>query len=173
VEAIFNMLEDHRLTSVMDSLRNVQAVREAMKAGRMPPVWQSIGEHIGAGDDHDSSKGSKSKSSKSKGSKSHAKTESGTAVQQKYVRCTVCRYFVGWLDNSTDSEAAEVRGTYHCYACGSVVCKDCSTQRKTLPEIGILMPKRVCDDCHHKITLGSAANNEDRGMDLGDLIAKW
>jgi len=60
--------------------------------------------------------------------------------------CHLCKSSFVW--NSTfKSEAQECRDKHNCRACGKVVCKECSTRKKPLPEYGILKPQRVCDYC--------------------------
>jgi len=67
-------------------------------------------------------------------------------AQPWQVRCRVCTFPVSWHHTSS-SEAFEVRATFHCYACGNVVCSKCSEQKLALPSYGILDPVRVCDAC--------------------------
>lgn len=60
--------------------------------------------------------------------------------------CTVCFCEVTWATTSS-SDAQHARTMRHCRSCGVIVCPECSTHTMTLPEIGIIVPSRVCDRC--------------------------
>lgn len=61
-------------------------------------------------------------------------------------RCACCLLPFTW--HSTFRGAAqEFRERYNCRNCGALVCGPCSTQRKSVPRLGMLAPRRVCDRC--------------------------
>lgn len=63
--------------------------------------------------------------------------------------CAVCRYFVGWNSSvGGASSAVGARSGYHCFQCGQIVCQNCSTTEKALPQIGVISSVRVCDACN-------------------------
>ena len=63
-------------------------------------------------------------------------------INSEYVRCNVCQYFVGWdCQFSGQSEAVELRNSYHCYRCGKISCSHCSKNRRTIPQVSFRMKR--------------------------------
>lgn len=60
--------------------------------------------------------------------------------------CSCCQSPFTW--HSTFRGAAqEFRDRYNCRNCGCLVCGPCSTQRRPVPRLGMLQPRRLCDRC--------------------------
>jgi pimeloyl-ACP methyl ester carboxylesterase len=61
-------------------------------------------------------------------------------------KCACCMLPFTW--HSTFRGAAqEFRERYNCRNCGALVCGPCSKQRKSIPRLGMLAPRRICDRC--------------------------
>jgi hypothetical protein len=77
-------------------------------------------------------------------------SESGVWVNDEDVKnCMVCKAGFGMLTRK-----------HHCRQCGSVVCGDCSQNRKFLESSRTGAPKRICDTCHDK-DRGRAGGDDD------------
>jgi hypothetical protein len=105
-------------------------------------------------------------------------------VEEWQVTCRVCKYPVSWC-NTSSSEASEVRATYHCHACGMIVCAACCENKVPLPSIGILQQVRVCDICIYKLGVqelpsywgGNNSSNNVNNVVVGefmeDVVREW
>jgi hypothetical protein len=62
--------------------------------------------------------------------------------------CSSCASHFTWASTS-NTEAQEARDKHNCRSCGSLVCDPCSTNRVSIPSIGIIVPSRVCDRCYN------------------------
>lgn len=63
--------------------------------------------------------------------------------------CMCCGNAFTW-HSTFRGEAQEYRERYNCRQCGDLVCGPCVSQRRAIPSLGILFPRRVCDRCVDK-----------------------
>lgn len=63
--------------------------------------------------------------------------------------CACCHNSFTWNSTFT-GQAQEFRDKYNCRYCGHLVCDACSTQRRAMPKIGHMFPRRICDQCLYK-----------------------
>uniref|UniRef100_A0A7S3H6I2 sn-1-specific diacylglycerol lipase n=2 Tax=Spumella elongata TaxID=89044 RepID=A0A7S3H6I2_9STRA len=63
--------------------------------------------------------------------------------------CACCHNNFTWNSTFT-GQAQEFRDKYNCRNCGRLVCDPCSTQRRAIPQLGHMFPKRICDQCLYK-----------------------
>jgi hypothetical protein len=63
--------------------------------------------------------------------------------------CACCKCSFTWNSTFT-GQAQEFRDKYNCRSCGRLVCDACSKQRRSIPQYGHIMPKRICDQCLYK-----------------------
>jgi len=63
--------------------------------------------------------------------------------------CACCHSNLTWNSTFT-GQAQEFRDKYNCRHCGRLVCDPCSTQRRAIPQLGHMFPKRICDQCLYK-----------------------
>lgn len=63
--------------------------------------------------------------------------------------CACCHNNFTWNSTFT-GQAQEFRDKYNCRYCGRLVCDPCSTQRRAIPQLGHMFPKRICDQCLYK-----------------------
>ena len=69
--------------------------------------------------------------------------------------CYCCNSNFTWNSTFT-GQAQEFRDKYNCRYCGHLVCDPCSTQRRAMPQLGHMFPKRICDKCLYKGDFASA-----------------
>ncbi|EGB12599.1 hypothetical protein AURANDRAFT_17881, partial [Aureococcus anophagefferens] len=60
--------------------------------------------------------------------------------------CSCCSAKFTWHCTSS-SESTTYREKHNCRECGLLVCDPCSKHRRVLPDLGLLLPSRVCDRC--------------------------
>ncbi len=63
--------------------------------------------------------------------------------------CACCRSNFTWNSTFT-GQAQEFRDKYNCRYCGHLVCDPCSSQKRAMPQLGHMFPKRICDQCLYK-----------------------
>jgi len=111
IETNSNTVEHHKLSSIMDSIREVHTTRNLKVE---PPRWKPA---------------------------NISSTDSPANIL-----CAVCGYDVSW-HHTGGSATSTARATYHCRACGEIVCGMCSKNKFALPELGLSRCVRVCDTC--------------------------
>ena len=86
--------------------------------------------------------------------------------------CCCCASRFTWASTS-GSEAQEARDRHNCRSCGGLVCDPCSSNRGSVPSIGITLSSRVCDRCYHNM---ESALNDSRfpimSVDNEDFTSK-
>lgn len=65
------------------------------------------------------------------------------------IQCSCCHNDFSWY-STFSGQAQEFRDKYNCRYCGHLVCGPCSTQRRAIPQLGFIFPKRICDQCVYK-----------------------
>ncbi|KAJ1412178.1 hypothetical protein B484DRAFT_297678, partial [Ochromonadaceae sp. CCMP2298] len=60
--------------------------------------------------------------------------------------CACCHNNFSW-HSTFSGQAQEFRDKYNCRNCGQLVCGPCSAQRRAIPRLGLIFPKRICDQC--------------------------
>lgn len=63
--------------------------------------------------------------------------------------CACCHNSFTWNSTFT-GQAQEFRDKYNCRYCGHLVCDACSSQRRAMPQLGHMFPRRICDQCLYK-----------------------
>lgn len=61
--------------------------------------------------------------------------------------CAVCFHSITW-NRTSSTETERMYHMHHCRSCGSIVCDACSSNKMSLPAIGIIKEARVCDCCY-------------------------
>ncbi|TDH68323.1 hypothetical protein CCR75_004501 [Bremia lactucae] len=64
-------------------------------------------------------------------------------------RCMCCDSPFTW-NSTSSSEAQQNRDQHNCRRCGALICEGCSQKLKSIPEFGINVPVRVCDQCYYE-----------------------
>jgi pimeloyl-ACP methyl ester carboxylesterase len=139
IEVQGHIFEDHRSHNIFNALLetlHVQRLRAGTVGGQQPTTNSSNQAHVPF-------------STTSNNTTSNTNTR---AVPPSWMpfdcadKCTCCMLPFTW--HSTFRGAAqEFRERYNCRNCGSLVCGPCSKQRKSIPRLGMLAPRRVCDRC--------------------------
>ena len=65
--------------------------------------------------------------------------------------CSCCSAKFTWHCTSS-SASTTYREKHNCRQCGLLVCDPCSKHRRVLPDLGLLLPSRVCDRCFFRAT---------------------
>eukprot|EP01038_Epipyxis_sp_PR26KG_P009273 gene9273-12493_t len=69
--------------------------------------------------------------------------------------CCCCNNSFTWHTTFT-GDAQEYRERYNCRFCGLIVCGPCSSHKQAIPSLGLIFPRRICDNCFFK---GDFAHN--------------
>ena len=108
--------------------------------------------------DESSSGGRRRERSKTEQEQEQEQEQGGGRIQgppvwmpyDKSVLCTCCNSPFTW-HSTFKGEAQEYRERYNCRHCGGLVCGPCSSKRRAIPRLGLLLPSRMCDKCFHKV----------------------
>jgi len=76
----------------------------------------------------------------------HARSVKWQAFRQAAASCVSCGNDYAWMCTGRSRKQRSACMT-NCRSCGRVVCCECASQRRALPDIGILEAARICDTC--------------------------
>mmetsp|Transcript_4943 Transcript_4943/g.6803 ORF Transcript_4943/g.6803 Transcript_4943/m.6803 type:complete len:1165 (+) Transcript_4943:24-3518(+) len=63
--------------------------------------------------------------------------------------CQCCHNSFTW-HSTFRGQAQEFRERYNCKYCGGLVCGPCSSNKRAMPALGFVFPRRICDGCLYK-----------------------